>query len=999
MSQRPCWNEEELLQILKPDAEEIQDEVFRAVHCETDLHIADSADGPRTPASSQALLDRFLDPMRDYVQAVVIGESGTGKSHLIQWLRLNIPKQDDTVMLTIPRTGTSLRGIVGRIIAELPAHEREPYEQRLVQAGAHAMTQVAKVEKFLSELAHAIRHAGLATDPTDVDLADLLPSVLLDPNFREKFFLRNGATVDMIVRHVFVDPGERDVDDLRREFQTGDLPLDGQNYLNASLQAREAIDFIKGEEGMEARAIALMNAHRNIAIAQTLNFSADQLIELMNTLRRHLARQGKRLILLIEDFARVQGIDSALLQALITPPKQGGERLCEIRWAMAVTSGPFKRLEQTVRSRTTFVVDMDQSQPASLAQLTGGYLNAMRIGTLGLNKIEAAQQVPSHCYSCALRPSCWEAFGQVNEVGLFPFTEASLKIMATRTESLVDDGALNPRRYMRTVLEGVLKHHYAELVAAEFPSTTLLKRIGGRAMLRPITRQSIEHQDVSHHARRIALLELYDGSGHIVDLARGIHDAFDLPLLGLDKPTGDPKLEKEDGESTPRPTPASPHAIEQWPSGVAKVHRWADGGILPQDVMAELRPLIFGALESYIDWDRLGMRRAAVAVASGSALNVPFRQSDINFTRRQGIHSARSVVLEISEEHALALEALLTHKANAGWDFPESADMLANLLESLRCWGEQVTTQLRAIYAARKNWSPVEAATELLTLACYLGGKVKVGDNSVDTLTARMWEPGVLAPVQSMTAPLRVLNAELEKHTGKLAILLLNHATGTKGGRQGNFVRPWPVLKAVRTLRQRSLELTQDPPEDIAWGEIADLAKLYRRVKAELPNAIAVEKAARLEWVVGVKQAMGDDITVTIFVSEVRGVIEQLVDYGLRSNYTRTRLAEELDKTKPATLDVALTHAKALPAANFADSLSRISAMGSHHETLSRLIGLTSEFLETAEASAENEKASLLAKNGSGLQDSETRIQVGLDAIGTSLQCLAALHGGPDEFA
>ena len=157
MSQQACWKENELHRILKPDAEEIMDYVFRAVQCQTELHVADTADGPRNIVSPEDLVQRFLDPQRDYVQAVVLGDSGTGKSHLIQWLRLQIQQDDDTVLLTIPKTRTSLRGIIERLIECLPTGvERQDYEERLRQAGTQTASHEAKLQRFLSVLAWVI---------------------------------------------------------------------------------------------------------------------------------------------------------------------------------------------------------------------------------------------------------------------------------------------------------------------------------------------------------------------------------------------------------------------------------------------------------------------------------------------------------------------------------------------------------------------------------------------------------------------------------------------------------------------------------------------------------------------------------------------------------------------------------------------------------------------------------------------------------------------------
>jgi len=988
--QKPCWSETEFLHILKPDAEEILDEVFHAVHCETDLRIADTADGPRLHASPHTLVERFLEPTSNYVQAVVLGESGTGKSHLIQWLRLNIPKADDTVMLTIPRTKTSLRGVVQRIIDELPLEQREPYLQRLAQGGTQAMTQQAKAEKFLSALAHAIRHSGLVEDE-DRELANLLPNVLLDPNFREKFFLKPDGAVALILKHVFDDPNTRDEDECRREFSTDDLPLNGVHYQHASGPAQEAIDFITFDASIPTRAIALMNKHRDLAIAQTLNFSADQLIDLMNTLRRHLAVQGKKLILLIEDFARVQGIDTALLQALVTPPNQGDERLCELRWAMAVTTGPFMRLEATVRTRATIVVDMDASKPASLAQLTAGYLNALRLGSATLSTLPLTEPPPSRCVDCPVQTSCWEAFGSVDGVGLFPFTEASIDIMALRTESLDDSGAFNARNYMRRVLQGILKHHYSQLEQGEFPSTAVLERIGGPSRLSPMERRQLENREGAQTAaRRIALLELYDGRGRVVNLNPGIHEAFALPaLVNVEEAPAD--------ELQPTENPTKPAVTGQLPPHVAAVHRWTDKGDLLQETVNELRQLVFAALENFIDWDSLGMAKAAVASPSSAARTV-FQQRSIKFPRQQGQPFEQGVVLEITEEHAVALEALLTHKSFSGWDFPKGPLLMAYLLESLQQWADSVTRQLRELYRARAGWDPLVATVELLTLAAYLGGRVRV-EHKTENLVAKMWELAGTGQVHASDPKLRKLGDDLQKAIPKLVTFLRNHGSGTKGGQARNFVRPWPVLRAVRALRQGSLKLSLTPPCDKQVTELADITHLYQRVQAELPDAIAGERARRAHWLREVVGSIGDETSMSDLVAVLADTAEQVSHGGISCGSSRAQLVSTLTDLKLTALDTTLSHARALEKASAADLLSRIAAMSDYPDTIGVLVARGVAFVEAAESGLAIERARLEAQIGAGLIDSETRIEDALSAIAQTLGMLSELPEGIHEPA
>jgi len=973
MTLTPCWQEGELLRILKPDAEEIDDRVFRAVHCPTELQVEDSSSGALVSKSPEDLVTAFLDPHRDYVQMVVIGQSGTGKSHLIQWLRLHIPRDPSTVLLTIPRTGTSLRGIIERIIQQLPTEERGPYEERLRHAGNHAMTQAAKVTRFLDSLAHAIEHGNTSSDPDDIDLASVLPSIFHDPNLRAEFFTKPGGTTDLIVQHIFSDPSSRDHDDQKREFCKGDLPLDGQSYLRVAKLSKDAIDYIKSDSGMEQRAIDIMNAHRNVAISHTLNFSADHLIELMNNLRRHLARQGKRLILLIEDFARVQGIDTALLQALITPPSQGDERLCELRWAMAVTTGPYRLLDDTVRSRTTIVVDMDHSAPTSVPRLTAGYLNALRFGMHKLEQMPVTQAPASHCAACPHQQSCHAAFGAVEGIGLFPFTQMAITTMARRTGSLNTDGTFNARRYMRSVLEAVLKHHYADLAQGEFPSTNLVRRIGGSNVLTPAQKQIVQQRDSVDAERRIALLELWNGKAEVVNLDAGIHAAFGIPLLS--EVGGSTVVEEELSADATQEAGKQQHS----PKYVDELRKWAnDEKVLSSPAVNELRGLVYDALESYIDWDMLGMARSAVAQAKSP--KVPFRQTCINFVGQQTQRLPTMFTLDIDRADVLALEALLSFQHYRNWDFPDGIMLFTNLMTALERWAQQVQQELRSLFGASKEWQPLAAAAEMLVLAHYACGKVKL-DTDIETLAIQIWGRSQLDPASYASPSLKRIAEKLADKVPILLAFLRVHASGTKGGKMGDFVRMTPVLAAVRSMRMRGLQLNYVPPEKSDSGEVQTLIDLYRLVKADLPAAIEDERQVRSTWYQNVAQSLGEQGKVSTLIGILRELIEDVVNQAINAGFTRTQLQESLTNARPQLFDHALGHGAAIVSANIGETLVRTTSIGEHGDAMTQLLTRADNFVRAVSQSVDNQYHQFEQQTGAGLADSEARIATALEEL------------------
>jgi hypothetical protein len=985
--QTPCWSDKEVIKILKPDAEEIADHIFRAVHYSSELNVADSVTAGRISISPDQLISKFLDPNRDFVQTVVLGDSGTGKSHLIQWLRLNIPQDESTVLLTIPKTGTSLRGIVEKLISRLPAGDQIEYKQRLSSTGTQIATQDAKVSKFLDSLAWAVEFGGLASKD-DIDLSTLLPDVLRDPIFRKGFFLSSESTVNAIVQHIFDDPQLRDTSDDRREFSLGDLPLDGARYNDASLPAKEAIDYIKGESGMDSRAIGLMNLNLDLAIAQTLNFSADNLIDLMNSLRRHLYIQGKKLILLIEDFARLQGIDTALLQALITPPGQGEDRLCELRWAMAVTTGYFRRLEQTVQGRTTFLVDMDLNVPASLSRWTAGYLNALRIGDSTLKKLQNSSKIQSHCTECTKKQSCFTAFGEVDGIGLYPFTEKAIKIMSQRSESSFADETFNPRKYLRKVLDPVLYTHYQDLETGQFPSNELLKRIGGANLLTPVNRLEIEKKDPINYERRTTLLELWDGSSKIVNLPEGIHESFGIPSL---KDVNSSSTIVEPVGTKPEPE------LGLVPADVEAIRRWAvDNSMLSQKIVTELRTIIFNALESYIDWDRLGFKKAFVTSSTGT-ISVAFKQISINFTNQQTQIGNSLVMLNLDIDNAIALEALLMNKYKGGWDFEGGAKLYSILLEKINSWSIEIENKLNALYKPANNWDPLAASVELLIIATFQSGRVKL-DDDLETLISNMWEANSPNALSCLDPSFAELNKRLIKSWDNLLILLKNLSSGTKGGVAGNFVRISPILETVRSLKRRSLVLTQTPPEEFSSKELRDLGELYLLIKNSFSDRLSSEKEAWNLWLQTINEHFSEQDTFESVINELKVLMERVIDKGIIAGNSRSRLQESMATMTPALFDRTFSHVKSLITSNPNDFLIRLSIIGDKKGSLDNIIRNADDFISTVDISIENYRTTLTGLGGEGLLESEELIESQLSQLLNSLDTLSQIGGAENEL-
>ena len=553
------------------------------------------------------------------MQLAVIGRSGSGKSHLIHWMRLHIPATAQRLTIVIPKAGTSLRSVLQLIIKNLPQEAQKPFLEELDRTGDATATRSGQKERLLNEVAQAIREDVVRTsqgDDAEVEeaLIQALPHVFQDPFLRERYFLREDSVVTSIVNHVFSAPSTYERAEERRGFDVEDLPTGGSDFKDASRQAREAMSTIYLDvERYKPLAIELINRNLNVAISRTLSFSGDRLMQLMVSLRRHLKRGGKELVLLIEDFARLQGIDRALLQALLT---QGDDEICNVRWAIAVTTGFFESIAETVYTRMTYFVDMDRSSAAktaadsrtrTLVDFSGRYLNAVR---LGLPRVEdwfasigPDESAPNACEGCGARTECHEAFGRSDDGhGLYPFTATALGEMVHRTDDRAGSG-FNPRVLQNAVLGSVLENYATALEDGQYPPSTLLSELGGVRYLSAHDRAQIETFMPESSARMVAALELYSGDGRLKDLPESLRVALKLP--GLPSQVAQSTPENEDTSTQTEVAKEDPQTkTVRIDADQAALEAWGRGETLPQGLAGRLRPLLcalISALEKESD--------------------------------------------------------------------------------------------------------------------------------------------------------------------------------------------------------------------------------------------------------------------------------------------------------------------------------------------------------------------------------------------------------------
>ncbi len=122
---------------------------------------------------------------------------------------------------------------------------------------------------------------------------------------------------------------------------------------------------LRGSDELLATAVQLLNENLDQAVLRLANLTGGKLQQAMLDIRRELHNK-QEIVLLVEDFAVIQGVQRDLLDAITeVSVREGREELAPIRTLMAVTRGYYDTLADTVTTRVAagvpYLYDLDVS--------------------------------------------------------------------------------------------------------------------------------------------------------------------------------------------------------------------------------------------------------------------------------------------------------------------------------------------------------------------------------------------------------------------------------------------------------------------------------------------------------------------------------------------------------------------------------------------------------------------------------------------------------------
>jgi energy-coupling factor transporter ATP-binding protein EcfA2 len=806
----------------------------------------------------------------------VIGASGSGKSHLVLWMRAKLEEKASAnrKVIYLPKGETSLPDVIDRLLDGRTGGAFDEIRQSVVGA-TRGRTLAEAARRFRDEIALAVAAVdedagGEQRTPFRRHLKEHLPNLLDDPVYADRLIGEGGP-----VRRI-VEQAREGASEAVAEFEAADLHvnLTAVDLEPLSQPAKTLLGDLTNPQ-LHKEAIEMLNEVRDACLSRASGVGPMKLVGVMRQLREELYKEQPDLqvVLMIEDFTLLQGIQHDLLEAMIELPiREGRQVLAPMTTVMAVTDGFFTRMlasSDTLRTRVAaqghvYSLDVQYGENTTgaldgetLVSFTGRYLNAVRVGAAGL---EAANgTAPNACGFCQHRDACHDAFGTSgeDEFGLYPFNAVALDRMVRSRQH-----TFNPRDLLAVMSQTLTAHAY-ELEEGRFPSSAWQRMFDTPRYNRPMlpslglrTQQEVDAWPKPEQ-RRI-LLTFWGGvPSDLVNLAEPVHRAFDIPLA-------EGRRVVDPGPLPPDPEPG-PRPLDDGIEGA--VLAWRDGDELQAEPARILRRTFREAI--------IGTADLEDDLVSPQFLQEFFGQdTDVRIARSRGAGRPGAerfaVEFDVSNDNALLFGAMLRAQRQESWEFQDGHDALVQFLARV----EDESTRLRAFLGERlrERHADQEAAMALLALTGLAGGQGTTSD--ARGLLAAALSPKTAA---SDSAPDRwqVLINQVAFRREAVRSFALQGAHVSKSTTEPAGVDGARFLPVLTTLRAG---WDMPPPSEAAPQPVKTL---WQVVEVRLAPALDTIREVLTEWHSEVSRLAGDPETVAERAKTWSAAVSEASEAGL----------------------------------------------------------------------------------------------------------------------
>ena len=802
------------------------DALFGAIHQSLPVR-RELSDDQSIEVTEDDVLSTFTRPItsNEPLLLFVKGEKGTGKSHLVRWLKSRLGPRPGWHVVYIEKRNTSLRRVTEQILTGINTDKAEALRQELARTSSDIASDEEAMSALLARLDQLVTFDPATALPdlpdlTAAELADLRRKthrLLGDYTFRNELSQLDGP-VHRIVRLARggAQPSE-DIDEADLHLTEADFNVDANVFEDLGPELLSLVRSLSNR-ALRADIAALCDSYLSRAKAEVFMGQRTNLLDVFEDVREEIASRGQELCLLIEDLVLLHGIDRQLAQALTIP---ASARLCKLRAAIAVTSGYLSSLQTFTDRGILFTLDIRRAaiKPESLRNFVGRYLNAGRVPELfqaGPGPDGQPAIVPNACLTCPDLGPCHATFGASEDRhGYYPFNGAALD----RLIDLASPEGFQPREVLREVIRAPLEVAEEELRSGGFPSVQFARTLDDvRKTVPPAARAAIRRLNPSDPEAEVSLRAFYALSPPAEDPALARIASY-LGARLTPGVTDDPEP-PDDGPEPPPRTNRAPSADE--------IDRWANGeGRLSAPTARRIRRWICDAVVAQLQSGPYGLvisGRSKATVIEWQIGSYTLRTIDVEIERAAGggsIDRPHPFRISATDENAVMVRGILAAADGNSLDSEDQGRWFFNLQTRISDYADNI-----ARLAVGDAVAALPDAMHALEILRHTA--VDPGRSVPDALVAML----VPAPPQPNAITRDFLRA-VRPIRDEALMLVRAHATTAKGTGKPSLLDVGPVLRQLQSgLTARSVE-----------GETAanSGAQMLRRLQAQ--QAQAAERA------------------------------------------------------------------------------------------------------------------------------------------------------------
>ena len=907
------------------------------------------ADKKKAVSEEQLLNDIILNNHDDHKFIMVQGGNGSGKSHLIRWLKEKyegIVDSEKEAVLLISRAHNTLQDALTQLLESdiFPEEIRENELKAIKNAKSNITGDELKKTINFNFTLEIDADEGKQDAIVDARIRKWLSTYLKDNFIQNQFMLVENGPIERIrskienVKEDAVNDGDDPMftpEDFAITLADITHKLKVADGRAADFTIRLAEKFADPRGGAELRkkVADYLNTKVSSVIQRSMKLHTADFKKLFASLRKTLKQQGMNLTLFVEDINSFTGIDEALMEVLLTDHNaEGNHDYCRIISVVGSTNDFYNhKVNASIKERIKSNIYIDDSSvigtPGQLSRFVARYINAINTPK---EKVDAwikggASDDELPIYKCEHKWADVDCHGVT--LSIFPFNETALWKLFTSLSAEEP-----PKRTPRIVLKSIVAHVVKLWLLSPENFLSNENNFSNADITMPNWVAEAHAKgnidiDADSATERGILLRLWGNGttnseeGRLGGLTADVFKTFGVYA----DITGEPKpIEKKPEVAAVVETPVVTITPEPQKVAVEKPKKLLDvesdlrnwfnkGDILSNH--AELRELISNFIVSGIDWN--------VEEVPNLLLQYINVRGRIHI-EGQNVAVGEGYCLPRSEESYYFMIALANwrYMGNSSWDFPDSMDYLISATAWLDKNKSEIVKSMSAPTDRQSEWNlPLWNIAALYCVKTLFGGldiTKKNEDIMLDLLSdapsfvddathSQEWKNLQLVVTKNP-------NYRAKLYSECLAYFSKSVGAATPGETTYKIVDATEIIKCIAKLKELKWDLSNVCPKDVtdvktSWYYSASFINAFVSVLKQTVNSEKAEAEKYLGFFENIfdknfdEQNIDESIKVTHdflkFINEQLNLNYASEDYlPISDSKAASKLSKELENIK-----------------------------------------------------------------------------------------------------